>query len=397
MQHLINKNVQNIELPAIRGFSERVSKLKNSINLTIGQPDFFTPDHIKIAGKQAIDENKTTYTHNAGTAEVRKAASQYVYTKYGLTYDWEDEVIITTGAAEALDLTFRTILEEGCEVILAGPVYLGYKPLIELCGATPVYVDVTNNGFKLTADLIEENITEKTRCVILSYPSNPAGVTLNKQELNQIGKLLKDKEIFIVSDEIYSELVYDDIHCSIGSVSELRNQTIIINGLSKSHSMTGWRIGLLFAPAYLAKAMLKIHIYSVSCASSISQQAALVAMTKGASDPIIMRDEYRKRRDYVYSRLISMGFDVIKPQGAFYIFPSIKQFSMKSFEFANLLLEKQQVAVVPGSAFSKMGEFHIRISFANSLDILEDGLNRIENFIDNLNSYEINGLTIPQI
>ncbi len=384
MKHLINKRVQQVKLSPIRLYSQRISELTDGINLTIGQPDFFTPEHIKEAGKQAINENKTAYTNTAGIPELRKAASQYVSEKYNLSYNWEDEVLITTGASQALDIVLRTILEEGCEVILPGPVYLGYLPLIQMCGAVPVFVDTTNNDFKMTADLIEKKLSPKTRCVILSYPSNPVGATLNKEELDQIGQLLKGKEIFIVSDEIYSELNYEDDHYSIASVPGLKNQSVVINGLSKSHSMTGWRIGLLFAPAYLIAEAYKVQVYSTACASSISQYAALEALTNGLEDPLIMKKEYQTRRDYVYSRLSSMGFDVSKPKGAFYIFPSIKKFSMTSTEFADALLEKEHVAVVPGSAFSESGNDYIRISFAYSLEILEEGLNRIEKFVGQL-------------
>ncbi|MFD1928567.1 aminotransferase A [Sporosarcina siberiensis] len=384
MKHLLNKRVQEVKLSPIRLYSQRISELKDGINLTIGQPDFFTPEHIKEAGKRAIDENKTSYTNTAGIPELRKAASKYVNEKYNLSYNWEDEVLITTGATQALDIVLRTILEEGCEVILPGPVYLGYHPLIQMCGAVPVFVDTTNNDFKMTADLIEKKLTPKTRCVILSYPSNPVGAILNKEELEEIGRLLKGKDIFIVSDEIYSELNYEEDHYSIAAVPELKNQSVVINGLSKSHSMTGWRIGLLFAPAYLISEAFKVQVYSTTCASSISQYAALEALTNGFDDPLIMKKVYQKRRDYVYSRLASMGFDVSKPKGAFYIFPSVKKFSMTSTEFADALLEKEHVAVVPGSAFSELGEGYIRISFAYSMEILEEGLNRIENFVGQL-------------
>lgn len=390
MKHLVNNKVNKIKIPAIREYSERAKLLPNSIDLTIGQPDFNTPEHIKVSGKQAIDRNKTSYTNNAGTEHLRKSASQYIFNKYGLTYSSE-EVLITNGATQALDTTFRTILEEGSEVILPGPVYLGYQPLIEMCGATPVFIDTTENDFKMTADLIQKKITEKTRCILLSYPSNPVGVTLNNEELGEIANLIKNKNIFIVSDEIYSELIYEQNHNSIASFPEAKEKTVVINGLSKSHSMTGWRIGFLFAPEYLIEEMIKVHLFNTSCACSISQEAAFEAIENGKDDPLLMKVEYRKRRDYVYSRLISMGLDVIKPQAAFYIFPSIKKFSCSSIEFANKLLNQEHVAIVPGSSFSEIGEYYIRISFASSMDVLKEGLNRIENFINFLEKNPPNG------
>ncbi|MGM8364521.1 aminotransferase A [Virgibacillus sp. W0181] len=389
MEHLINNRVQLLEASLIREFSERVQQFSNSINLTIGQPDFNTPTHVKEAGKKAIDTNKTGYTNNTGLPELRQVACHFIRKKYGLLYSWETETIVMNGATQALDTVFRTILDEGCEVILPGPAYPGYQPLIEMCGAKPVFVDTSDTAFKITAKLIEEHITEKTRCVLLSYPSNPVGTVLSKDELNEIAMLLKEKDIFIVSDEIYSELIYEKEHCSIASFPEVRNQTIVINGISKSHAMTGWRIGFLFAPEYVTNQMLKVHIFNTTCACSISQEAAVEALTNGLDAPIVMREEYSKRRDYVYERLISMGLQVTKPEAAFYIFPSIEPFQMTSFKFTNLLLEKEHVAVVPGAAFSSVGENYIRISFASSMSVLEEGLNRMERFVNALEVKEV--------
>lgn len=243
----------------------------------------------------------------------------------------------------------------------------------------PVHIDTTNAGFKLNAKLIEDALTEKTKCVVLPYPSNPTGVTLSEEELNEIAQLLEGKNIFILSDEIYSELTFDRPHHSIASF--LKEQTIVINGLSKSHSMTGWRIGFLFASAPIAKHVLKVHQYNVSCASAVSQKAALEAVTNGVDDALIMREQYKKRLDYVYDRLISMGLPVIKPSGAFYIFPSIESFGMSSFDFCMELLESTRLAVVPGSAFSPLGEGYVRLSYAYSLETLKEGLDRLEQFV----------------
>lgn len=381
MEHLINSKVKNIEISGIRKFFNMVATYEDVVSLTIGQPDFLTPEHVKQAGKTAIDENRTTYTHNAGIIELREAAAQFVHGKYGLSYEPSHEVIVTTGASEAIDISFRTILEEGAEVILPGPVYPGYEPIIKLCGAVPVHVDTRETNFKLTASLIKKHLTDKTRCVVLPYPSNPTGCTLTKEDLDEIVSVLKDKDVFILSDEIYSELVFKGEHHSIASYQEIKNKVIVINGLSKSHSMTGWRIGFIFAPKYLTNHILKVHQYNVTCASAVSQYAALEALTNGVNDAVSMKHAYMKRMQYVYKRLKFMGLEVEEPTGSFYIFPSIKQFGLSSFDFALKLVEEAGVAVVPGSAFSSYGEGYVRISYAYSMETLELGLNRLEKYI----------------
>uniref|UniRef100_A0A7U3YGW3 Aminotransferase n=1 Tax=Geobacillus sp. (strain Y4.1MC1) TaxID=581103 RepID=A0A7U3YGW3_GEOS0 len=378
MEHLIHSRVKNIEISGIRKFFNMVADRPGLISLTIGQPDFPTPEHVKEAGKEAITGNFTTYTHNAGFLELRQAACDFIREKYGLDYQ-PDEVITTVGASEALDITFRTILEERTEVILPGPVYPGYEPLIRLCGAKPVYIDTRPNGFRLSAELIAPHLNERTRCIVLPYPSNPTGATLSEQELREIAALVKGRPIWVVSDEIYSELVYNGRHHSIAKW--LREQTIVINGLSKSHSMTGWRVGFVFAPSFVTKHMLKVHQYSVSCTSSISQKAALAALTAGKNDAEAMRLQYRERMEYAYRRLIDMGLKVEKPNGAFYLFPSIAAFGQSSFDFAIDVVNKAGVALVPGSAFSQYGEGHVRLSYAYSLDMLKEGLDRLERYI----------------
>ncbi|MDP4171009.1 MAG: aminotransferase A [Bacillota bacterium] len=376
MEHLINPRVKGIEISGIRKFFNMVSDTKDMISLTIGQPDFPTPEHVKNAGLRAIQENFTSYTHNAGLLELRKAAASFVNKKYGLIYDPESEVIVTTGASEAIDIALRTILTEGSEVILPGPVYPGYEPIITLCGATPVFADIRDSQFRFTAEVIEKHLTKNTRCVILPYPSNPTGVSLTEAELKEIAELLSSRDIFILADEIYSELVYDQKHLSIATF--IKEKTIVINGLSKSHSMTGWRIGLLFAPESISKHILKVHQYNVTCANSIAQKASVEALTIGIDDALPMKKEYEKRREYVYDRLVGLGLDVIKPDGAFYFFVKIPAYiSLNSFDFCLELVQEAKVAVVPGSAFSDYGEGYFRLSFACSMDALEDGLNRI--------------------
>ncbi|KAB7706209.1 aminotransferase A [Bacillus aerolatus] len=380
MINLVNKQLKSIEVSGIRAIANKAATDPTIINMTLGQPDFPTPEKIKLAGKKAIDDNQTAYTHNAGLLELRQAVSDYMNRLYGLSYRPEDEIIVTIGASEAIDMTFRAILEEGSEVIIPGPVYPGYEPTIKLCGAVPVYIDTRETGFKVTAAMIEEKITENTRCIVLSYPSNPTGCTLDQEEIVKIADLLKGKNIFILSDEIYSGLVYDKQHHSIASVSELKEKTILINGLSKSHAMTGWRIGFVLAPSEITAELLKVHLFNTVCASTISQYAAIEALTQEMDEVAQMKAEYKRRRDYVYERAVSMGLDVVKPESAFYLFPSIKYTNMTSLDFALKLLE-EGVAVVPGSAFSELGEGYIRISFACSMEKLEEGCNRIERFL----------------
>jgi aminotransferase len=380
VEHLINPRVRDIEISGIRRFFNMVSHIDDLISLTIGQPDFPTPEHVKMAGIQAIEDNFTSYTHNAGILELRKAACEFVKKKYGLHYNPESEVIVTTGASEAIDIAFRTILTEGTEVILPGPIYPGYEPIIRLCGAVPVHVDVTENQFRFTLEVIKPFITDKTRCIVLPYPSNPTGVSLTEKELQEIASYLQEREIFVLADEIYSELTFGQLHKSIATF--LKEKTIVINGLSKSHSMTGWRIGLLFAPENITKHILKVHQYNVSCANSIAQKAAVEALTIGKDDALPMKKEYEARRDYVYERLQAMGLNVVKPDGAFYFFVKIpSSILLNSFDFALELVKEAKVAVVPGSAFSEYGEGYFRLSYACSMRTLELGLDRIENYL----------------
>lgn len=379
LESFLNKQVTSLQISGIRKFFNLVSEFEDVISLTIGVPDFPTPDHVKEAAIRAINENITTYTHNAGRLDVRKAACNFVRKKYNLNYN-ENEVIVTVGASEAIDISLRAILSHDDEVILPGPVYPGYEPLIQLSGGKTVYADVRENSFKLTAGIIEKYITEKTKCIILPYPSNPTGVSLTKQELEEIASLLKGKNIWILADEIYSELTFDRNHVSISQF--LRDHTIVINGLSKSHAMTGWRIGLLFGPEDAVQHILKVHQYNVSCASSISQMAALEALTAGVDDALPMRDEYKKRRDFCYKELKQIGLDVVIPDGAFYFFVPIPN-GEPSFQFATNLLQQHRVAVVPGDAFSSFGEGYFRMSYACSMEQLEKGLDGIRRYIRN--------------
>lgn len=383
LKHLINNNVKNIEISGIRKFFNLVSDEKDVVSLTIGQPDFHTPDNVKNAGIQAIENNFTTYTPNQGIWELRKAIHTYYKTNYGLAYQPDSEIIVTSGASEAIDITFRTILTPGDEVILPSPIYPGYEPLITLAGAKPVHVDTTNTGFKFTPEALADVINENTKCIVLPSPSNPTGAAYSREELEALAGVIKGKEIFILSDEIYSEIVFDFAHTSIASISDLKNQTIVINGVSKSHSMTGFRIGYTLAPEWISEQMLKVHQYNVSCAASISQYAALEALTTYQEHTAYIKEVFKKRRDYVYERLTGMGLEVEQPQGAFYIFPKLTLNDMSSFDLGLSLVRDARVALVPGSSFSKDGEGYMRLSYAYHEDILKEGLDRLEAYLLN--------------
>lgn len=384
LERLLNERVRGIAVSGIRRMANRVASVPDVLSLTIGQPDFPTPRHIVDAAVRAASSGKTVYTPNAGIPELRDAAAAFVRTKYGLDYAGFDETLVTVGASQALDIALRTVLSPGDEVILPGPIYPGYEPIIRLCGAEPVYVDVTGSGFVLTAEALEPVLSDRTRCVILASPSNPTGAAASPEQLTALAELLSRRELFVISDEIYSELVYDRPHASIASSPGMRERTIVVNGLSKSHSMTGWRIGFTFAPAYITQHMVKVLQYNVTCASSVSQHAALAALTIGVDDALPMREAYRERRDYAYERLVRMGFDVAKPDGAFYIFPSIRCFSLDSTTFAHRLLDEQRVAVVPGDAFTPLGEGYVRLSYACSMETLTAALDRTESFVRTL-------------
>ncbi|MEK5333050.1 aminotransferase A [Lysinibacillus sp. FSL W8-0992] len=381
MKYLLNKTIKDIKISAIREIGNKVANDPSIINLTIGQPDFVTPHSILEAGKQAIDAHKTGYTHNAGVLELRQAAANFVKRRYQLHYNPEDEILITVGASEALDIAFRTILEPGDEVILPAPIYPGYEPLIRLCYATPVFVDTRKNNCKISAKLIEENLTEKTKCVVLPYPSNPTGTMLEAHELEKIANLLRGKDIFIISDEIYSELTYGLKHASIASFPAMKEQCIVINGLSKSHAMTGWRIGYTLAPAYITEEMFKVHAFNCVCANSVSQYAAINALNHDLPEVEEMRQQYEIRRNFIFQRITDIGLEAIEPDGAFYLFVSIEKTGLSSNEFVHQLVEKEKVAVIPGYGFSEYGEGYIRISYACSMHDLEEGMKRIQQFV----------------
>ncbi|ALC86388.1 N-acetyl-L,L-diaminopimelate aminotransferase [Bacillus sp. FJAT-22090] len=380
----INPRAKTLTVPGIRQFSNQLVNFPNAINLTIGQPDFPTPVAVKEAGIRAIEQNLTGYSHNAGLLELRVAVNTFFSNKYGFSYDPQNEIVITNGASEAIDSIFRTILEEGDEVILPAPIYSGYVPVIELCGAKVVYLDTTETGFQPSAKNLERLITEKTKAILFNNPSNPTGVIIQKETMDELVQMLKEKEVFILTDEIYSENTFSGEHHSFAVYKELQHKLFYIHGVSKSHSMTGWRVGFLMGPATIMKQVMLVHAYNSICASLPAQHAAIEALTNSKDTPIEMNVEYVKRRDYVYERLNKIGLPVEKPNGAFYIFPSIEAFGMNSFDFATKLLQEGGVAVVPGSTFTPYGEGYIRISYAYSMAVLEEGLNRLEKFIQTI-------------
>lgn len=379
MTKSIRPELHDIEVSGIRTFNNRVTGIPDMIRLTLGEPDFPTPEHIKQAGISAIQENFTNYTPNAGMPELLAAASTYFKEKYDLSYK-DNEIIVTVGATEAISVALQTILEPDDEVILPDPIYPGYEPLITLNKARPIQIDTTETNFKLTPEQLRAYITPKTKALIIPYPSNPTGVSLTKEELLALAAVLKETGIFVIADEIYSELTYHQEHISIAPM--LRDQTIVINGLSKSHAMIGWRIGFLLAPENLTKEMLKIHQYSVTCASSISQKAALEAITNGKDDAFQMRTEYKTRANFTQERLEKMGFTVIPPDGAFYFFVKLPdEITENSFDWAVRLAEEAKVAVVPGNAFSEKGDRYFRLSYATSFNNLAEALDRMATFL----------------
>lgn len=378
-----NKHVGQIAVSLIRQFDERVSGIEGILKLTLGEPDFNTPEHIKEAGKQAIADNFSHYSGMAGLSDVREAAAYFMKEKYGLVYDAQKEVLVTVGVTEAISASLLAILEAGDKVLLPAPIYPGYEPVITLAGAKAVYMDTSDNGFVLSPEMLRETLDKEgtaVKAVILNYPSNPTGVTYNRKEVQALAEVLKDYPVFVISDEVYSELSYDQEHVSIAEY--LPEQTILLNGLSKSHAMTGWRIGFIFAPQILTAEIIKVHQYLVTAAATVSQKAAVEALVQGIEDGAKMGAEYRVRRDFVYEKMKQFGFNVAKPTGAFYLFAKIPEGQIQdSMAFCVDLAEKNQLALIPGIAFGEAGEGYIRISYAASPEALAEAMQRLENYL----------------
>ncbi|MEI5992620.1 pyridoxal phosphate-dependent aminotransferase [Candidatus Enterococcus mansonii] len=382
-----NKQVDKIAVSMIRQFDEQVTDIEGIIKLTLGEPDFNTPEHVKTAAHDAINANFSHYSGMSGLTDLREAATFFMKEKYGVSYKPTSEVLVTVGATEAISASLLSILEPGDKVLMPAPIYPGYEPVITLAQAEPVYIDTRANQFVLTPDMIEAAMFEhgeKVKAIILNYPSNPTGVTYNREEVKAIAEVLKKYSIFVISDEIYSELTYDEQHVSIAEF--IPEQTILINGLSKSHAMTGWRIGFIFGPQPLIAEIIKVHQYLVTAASTISQKAAVRALVEGINDAAIMKEEYRKRRDFVYEQMTSFGFEVARPNGAFYIFAKIpSDYETDSMKFCVDLAQKQAVAIIPGIAFGKEAQGYVRISYAADFEILKEAMKRIGNYMDTKN------------
>ena len=385
MKYPICEKVQNIKPSGIRKFFDIVSEMKDAISLGVGEPDFETPWHIRDEGIFALEKGKTFYTSNAGLKDLRKEITNYISRTQKINYDPMKEVIVTVGGSEAIDIGLRAMINTGDEVIIPQPSYVSYEPCAILAGAKPVIINLkAENDFRLTAEELEQAITDKTKVLILPYPNNPTGAIMEKSDLEKIAKVIIEKNIFVMSDEIYSELTYNGEHISIASIDGMQERTLLINGFSKAYAMTGWRLGYACGPEPIIKQMTKIHQFAIMCAPTTSQYAAIEALKNGDNDVKEMRQAYNQRRRYLMKRFKDIGLECFEPFGAFYVFPCIKEFGMTSEEFATRFLREEKVAAVPGTAFGQSGEGFLRISYAYSMENLKEAINRLENFVKKL-------------
>ena len=376
-----------VEMPSsgIRKFFDILDSMTDVTALTVGQPDFVTPWKIREAGIESLETGKTYYTSNAGTLELREEISRYMNRRFDLTYDPKSEVVVTVGGSEAIDMAMRTLLQPGDEVIIPTPCFVCYEPLCKMTGAIPVIVETRNEDrFKLTPDLLESAITEKTKLLVLAYPNNPTGAIMDEEDLEKIAKILREKQIIVLSDEIYAELTYGRRHVSIASLPDMWERTVVVSGFSKAYAMTGWRLGYICAPAPLAKQMLKLHQYAIMCAPTTAQLAAITALRECDEDVAVMTAEYDRRRRLIYNGLRDIGVESFEPEGAFYIYPNIGKFGLSSEEFCEKLLYEHKCAIVPGIAFGAAGEGFARISYAYSVKHINQALERMEAFIKTL-------------
>lgn len=385
MRNPLSKAITEIQPSGIRRFFDAASTMSNVISLGVGEPDFDTPWHVREEGIYSLEKGRTFYTGNSGLLELREEIGRYLDRRFGLSYS-TDEILVTVGGSEAIDIGFRTMLDPGDEVIIPEPCYVSYLPCVKLAGGVPVRLPLEEKDqFKLTKEKLLSAITDKTKILVLPFPNNPTGAILNREELQIIADIVKEHDLFVMSDEIYSELNYEGGHVSIASIPGMRERTIVINGFSKSYAMTGWRLGYAAGPKEIMKQMLKIHQFVIMCAPTTSQYAAIEALRNGDEDVRRMRESYDERRRFLVNALNEMGLPCFEPKGAFYVFPNISAYGMTSEEFARRLLEQQRVAVVPGTAFGECGEGFLRISYAYSIDNLKKALDKIEKFIDTLN------------
>lgn len=387
MRNPLSKTITTIQPSGIRKFFDIVSEMEDAISLGVGEPDFDTPWHIRDEGIYSLEKGKTFYTSNAGLKELKIEISKFLKRKYDLDYDYNDEMFVTVGGSEAIDMALRAMLDPGDEVIIPQPSYVSYVPCTVLANGTPVPLELkAENEFRLTADELRAAITPKSKILIMPFPNNPTGAIMERKDLEAIVDVIIENDLFVLSDEIYSELTYleNEGHVSIASLPGMKERTILINGFSKSHAMTGWRLGYACGPKAIISQMLKIHQFAIMCAPTTSQYAAVEALKNGDDDVAMMREQYNQRRRYLLHRFKEMGLECFEPFGAFYVFPCIKEFGMTSDEFATELLKSRKVAVVPGTAFGDSGEGFVRISYAYSIDNLRVALDRIEEFITEL-------------
>lgn len=385
MRNPLNEKITTIKPSGIRKFFDIVSEMEDAISLGVGEPDFDTPWHIRDEGIFSLEKGRTFYTSNAGLKELRIEIANYLNRRFHLQYNPLTEILITVGGSEGIDNAFRAMLDPGDEVLIPQPSYVSYEPCCVLAGGVPVIIELQEkNQFRLTAEELEAAITPKTKLLVLPFPNNPTGAVMEKSDLEAIAEVIIKHDLYVLSDEIYAELCYLEEHTSIASLPGMWERTILINGFSKSHAMTGWRLGYACGPKVIMDQILKIHQFAIMCAPTNSQYAAVEAMRNGDDDVAMMREQYNQRRRYLMHEFERMGLQCFEPFGAFYIFPSIKEFGMTSDEFATRLLREEKVAVVPGTAFGDCGEGFLRISYAYSLDNLKVALGRLERFITRL-------------
>ncbi|MDD6844253.1 MAG: aminotransferase class I/II-fold pyridoxal phosphate-dependent enzyme [Clostridia bacterium] len=385
MRNAISKKIEGIQPSGIRKFFDVVSEMPDAISLGVGEPDFDTPYSVREEGIYALEKGRTFYTSNAGLKELREEISRYLKRKYSLDYDADNEIMVTVGGSEAIDVALRCMVDPGDEVLIPTPCYVSYLPCAIMADAVPKVIELkAENQFKLTRQELIDSITDKTKILILAFPNNPTGAIMTKEELEELVPVIIEHDLFVISDEIYSELTYDNKHCSIASLPGMKERTVTINGFSKAFAMTGWRLGYACAPKEIMKQMIKLHQFAIMCAPTNSQFAAVEALRNCDDDVDRMVEAYNQRRRFLLNSFKEMGIDCFEPFGAFYVFPSIAKFGMTSEEFANRLLREQKLAVVPGTAFGECGEGFVRISYAYSIENLKQGMDRIRKFIESL-------------
>lgn len=387
MRNPLSKTIVNIKPSGIRKFFDIVSEMNDPdvISLGVGEPDFETPWHIRDEGIYSLERGRTFYTSNAGLLEMREEVSRYLKRRYDLEYDARNEMIVTVGGSEAIDIALRAMVDAGDEVLIPQPSYVSYEPCAVLAGGKPVIIELKHeNQFRLTAKELEDAITDKSKILILPFPNNPTGAIMEREDLEAIAEVIKEHDLYVLSDEIYSELCYTDKHVSIANIDGMWERTVLINGFSKSYAMTGWRLGYACGPEKIIEQMYKIHQFCIMCAPTTSQYAAIDALRNGDDDVKMMREAYNQRRRFLVHAFKEMGLECFEPFGAFYIFPCIKEFGMTSDEFATRFLQEEKVAVVPGTAFGGSGEGFIRISYAYSLEKLKVAVGRLEHFVKHL-------------